>query len=52
MACCMFVFIRVSFLLHICRDDDDDDDDADDAYDDDWALVNHVQSCISVQTGL
>ena len=47
MACCMFVFIRVSFLLHICRDDDDD---SDDAYDDDWALVNHAQSCISVQT--
>ena len=50
MACCMFVFIRVSFLLHICRDDDVDDD-ADNAYDyDDWALVNHAHSCISVQT--
>ena len=50
----MFVFIRVSFLLHICRDGDDDvDDDADsDDYGDNWASVNHAQCCISVQTGL
>ena len=40
----MFMFVRVSFPLHICRDDDDADDDADyDDYGDDWASVSHAQ---------
>ena len=52
MACCMFVFIRVLFLLHICRDDDVDDDADYDDYGDNWASVNHAPCCISVQTGL
>ena len=40
----MFMFVRVSFPVHICRDDADADDDADyDDYGDDWASVNHAQ---------
>ena len=44
----MFMFVRVSFPLHICRDADADYDD----YGDDWASVNYAQCCISAQTGL
>ena len=42
----MFMFVRVPFSLHICRDDDDYDDD----YDDDWASVNHAQSLCPKKT--